>query len=131
MARAGARNAPFFHVTVCDSRAPRDGRFIERIGFVNPIARGQAEPYRLDLERYDYWRTQGALPSDRVRQLVRKARRDAVRAAMEAEADEVTTDTASVEDSAEVEATAADAGAEEVASEEAASEEAKKWRPKK
>lgn len=74
LARHGAKKAPFYHVTVADRSSRRDGRFIERIGFFNPIARGQAEELRLDLERVDYWVSKGAEPSDRVRKLIVQAR---------------------------------------------------------
>ncbi len=74
LARHGAKKAPFYHVTVADRASRRDGRFIERIGFFNPIARGQAEELRLDLERVDHWLSKGAEPSDRVRKLISQAR---------------------------------------------------------
>jgi len=74
LSRGGARNRPFYHLTVADRRAPRDGRYIERIGFFNPIARRQEERLRVDLSRFDYWVSKGAKPSDRVTRLVRQAR---------------------------------------------------------
>ena len=77
LARHGAKKNPFFHVTVADRTAKRDGRFIERIGFYNPVARGQDEHTRIDLERVDYWLSVGAQPSERVRQLIDSARRAA------------------------------------------------------
>ena len=58
---------------VCPRRA-RDGRFIERVGFFNPVARGQEEVSRIDLERVDYWLSKGAQPSDRVAGLIKAAR---------------------------------------------------------
>ncbi|MEX2468804.1 MAG: 30S ribosomal protein S16 [Pseudohongiellaceae bacterium] len=73
LARAGAKKKPFYHVTVADSRRARDGRFIERIGFFNPVARGQEERLRLDLERIEYWKSQGAQISPRVSRLVKDA----------------------------------------------------------
>lgn len=66
LARGGAKKRPFYQIVVTDSRSPRDGRFIERIGFFNPTAQGQAEKVRLDAERYAHWVAQGAKPSDRV-----------------------------------------------------------------
>ena len=66
LARGGAKKKPFYHITVSDSRRARDGRFIERIGFFNPVARGQEERLRLDLDRMAYWQSQGAQVSDRV-----------------------------------------------------------------
>ena len=55
LARSGAKKRPFFHVSVADSRMPRDGRFVERVGYYNPIASGQEVRLELDLERIDYW----------------------------------------------------------------------------
>ena len=66
LSRGGAKKKPFYHVTVSDSRRSRDGRFIERIGFFNPVARGMEEKLRLDLDRMAYWRSQGAQVSPRV-----------------------------------------------------------------
>ena len=60
---------------------PRDGRYIEKIGFFNPVASGQAERLRFDLERADHWIAQGAQPSDRVKSLIKEARKAAVPAA--------------------------------------------------
>ena len=73
LARGGAKKKPFDHITVSDSRRERDGRFIERIGFFNPVARGQEERLRLDLDRMAYWQSQGAQISDRVSSLVKEA----------------------------------------------------------
>ena len=73
LARGGAKKKPFYHITVSDSRCARDGRFIERIGFFNPVARGQEERLRLDLDRMAYWQSQGAQVSDRVSSLVKDA----------------------------------------------------------
>ena len=73
LARSGAKKKPFYHITVSDRRRARDGRFIERIGFFNPVARGQEERLRLDLDRMAYWQSQGAQVSDRVSSLVKDA----------------------------------------------------------
>ena len=73
LARGGAKKKPFYHITVSDSRRARDGRFIERIGFFNPVARGQEERFRLDLDRMAYWRSKGAQVSDRVSSLAKDA----------------------------------------------------------
>lgn len=70
LSRGGAKKRPFYHVTVTDSRNSRDGRFIERIGFFNPIARGQEERLRIDQERVDYWLNNGAKLSERVEKLL-------------------------------------------------------------
>ena len=75
LARHGAKKSPFYHVTVADQRSRREGRFVERVGFFNPVARSGAEGLRLDLDRIDYWLSVGAQPSDRVKQLVRQARK--------------------------------------------------------
>ena len=77
LARHGSKKNPFYHITVTDRAASRDGRFIERLGFYNPVAKGQAEMLRLDLERTDYWVGVGAQPSDVVKKLIRQARRNA------------------------------------------------------
>ena len=73
LARGGAKKKPFYHITVSDSRRARDGRFIERIGFFNPVARGQEERLRLDLDRMAYWQSQGAQVSARVSSLAKDA----------------------------------------------------------
>ncbi len=71
LSRGGSKKRPFYHISVTDSRKSRDGRFLERVGFFNPIARGQEERLRLDQERFDYWVGQGAQVSDRVAKLVK------------------------------------------------------------
>ncbi len=87
LSRQGAKKRPFYHVTVADSRASRDGKFLERIGFFNPLARGKAERLRLDLERLEYWVGQGAQPSDRVAALAKEARIAAANAPAEVAAE--------------------------------------------
>ncbi|NKB97468.1 MAG: 30S ribosomal protein S16 [Pseudomonadales bacterium] len=77
LARHGAKKSPFYHITVADRSASRDGRFIERVGFYNPVAQGQAEVLRVDLERVDHWISTGAQPSEIVGKLVKKARKAA------------------------------------------------------
>ncbi len=77
LARAGAKKRPFYHLVVTDSRNSRDGRFIERLGFFNPVATGQEVPLRIDLERAEHWLSRGAQPSERADQLIRQARRGA------------------------------------------------------
>ncbi|MEC8824053.1 MAG: 30S ribosomal protein S16 [Pseudomonadota bacterium] len=71
LARGGSKKRPFYHLTVTDSRKSRDGRFIERVGFFNPVARGQEERLRVDRERVEFWMGQGAQPSERVAQLLK------------------------------------------------------------
>lgn len=73
LARGGSKKRPFYHVHVTDSRNSRDGRYIERIGFFNPIARGQEERLRIDAERVDYWVSKGAQVSERVTKLLKEA----------------------------------------------------------
>jgi len=73
LSRVGAKKRPFYQVTVTDSRSGRDGRFIERVGFFNPIASGKEERLRLDHERIDFWVKQGAQLSDRVAQLLQES----------------------------------------------------------
>ncbi len=73
LSRGGAKNRPFYHVVVTDSRSGRDGRYIERIGFFNPLARGNEETLRLDCARVDYWKGKGAQPSERVAKLIKDA----------------------------------------------------------
>ena len=74
LSRGGAKKRPFYHFTVANSRNARDGRYIERLGFFNPVARGSQERLRVDLERVEYWVGQGAQLSDRVAGLVTEAR---------------------------------------------------------
>ena len=81
LARSGAKKRPFYHIVVADSRCARDGRYIERVGFFNPIATGGEERLRLDSERVTHWVSQGAQTSDRVAQLVKENSRKAAAAA--------------------------------------------------
>ncbi|MFL2553941.1 MAG: 30S ribosomal protein S16 [Candidatus Rariloculaceae bacterium] len=74
LSRGGAKKRPFYHIVVTDSRNRRDGRYIERLGYFNPIAAGGERKLKLDLERADYWVSQGAQTSDRVANLVKQAR---------------------------------------------------------
>ena len=73
LSRSGAKKRPFYHITVADSRRARDSRFIERIGFFNPLAKGQEERLRLDLKRMAFWHSQGAQVSPRVSSLAKDA----------------------------------------------------------
>jgi small subunit ribosomal protein S16 len=67
LARSGSKKRPFYHLSVADQRFPRDGRFIERVGFFNPVAR-----------RVEYWMSKGAQPSDRVAKLLKDAKKQQV-----------------------------------------------------
>ena len=69
--RAGAKKRPFYHVVVADSRYAATGRFIEQVGFFNPIARGQEVRLNLNIDRVNYWKGVGAQPSDRVARLIK------------------------------------------------------------
>ena len=75
--RGGAKKRPFYQVVVSDSRCARDGRFIERVGFFNPLASGAEEETRLDLDRIAHWVGQGATVSDRVATLIKDAKKAA------------------------------------------------------
>ena len=75
LSRAGAKKRPFYHLVVTDSRNRRDGRYIERLGFFNPVGKAHEENLRIDLERVDYWIGQGAQPSDRVASLLKAHRK--------------------------------------------------------
>jgi small subunit ribosomal protein S16 len=67
MARAGTKKRPFYHIVVADSRSPRDGRFIERLGYFNPLLpKENTERLKLDLEKVKAWLAKGATPSDRI-----------------------------------------------------------------
>ncbi len=77
LSRGGSKKNPFYHVDVKDSRRSRDGRYIERLGFFNPTARGAEERLRIDLDRVDHWISVGAQTSDRVASLVKEARKQA------------------------------------------------------
>ena len=74
LSRAGAKKRPFYHICVSDRRNKRDGRFIERIGFYNPIAKDTEEKIRFDNERYDHWTSVGAMPSDTVLMLMKRSK---------------------------------------------------------
>ncbi|HEV3240489.1 MAG TPA: 30S ribosomal protein S16 [Casimicrobiaceae bacterium] len=73
LARGGAKKRPFYNIVVADSRHRRDGRFIERVGFYNPIAGKNEEALRLALDRIEHWRHRGAKLSDTVAGLVKRA----------------------------------------------------------
>ena len=74
LAKSGAKKNPYYFITVADSRRPRDGGFIERLGFFNPSAKGSEERLRFNIERFDHWLTQGAQASDKVAELAKDAR---------------------------------------------------------
>jgi small subunit ribosomal protein S16 len=80
LARGGAKKRPFFNIVVADSRNRRDGRFIERVGFYNPIATKNEEALRLAVDRIAFWEQRGAKLSDTVAGLVKRAARPAAAA---------------------------------------------------
>lgn len=73
LARGGSKKRPFYHLTVANSRNARDGRFVERIGFFNPVATGGEVRLSVNQERATYWLSKGAQPSERVAQLLKTA----------------------------------------------------------
>jgi small subunit ribosomal protein S16 len=81
LARAGAKKRPFYHVVVTDSRSAQGARYIERIGFFNPIATGGEQRLHLDMGRVDYWKGTGAQPTARVSSLITEYAKAAAAAA--------------------------------------------------
>ena len=74
LARAGAKKRPYYHIVIADSRSPRDGRFIERVGSYNPMLPAEhADRIRLQGERITHWMSQGAIATDRVARFLGKA----------------------------------------------------------
>lgn len=74
LARGGAKKRPFYNIVAADRRERRDGRFLERVGFYNPVAAGQAEGLRIAFDRIDHWVSNGAQLSPTVERLVRQAK---------------------------------------------------------
>jgi len=147
LARSGAKKRPFYHISVADSRMPRDGRFVERVGYYNPIASGQEVRLEVDVERIDYWISKGAQPSERVLNLLKQntetpeqtekrlaakeekrikklALKVAAKEAEAAPAEEAPVEEAPAEEAAEEAAPVEEAPAEEAAEEAAPVEEA-------
>ena len=124
LARSGAKKRPFYHVSVADSRMPRDGRFVERVGYYNPIASGQEVRLELDLERIDYWIGQGAQPSDRVLNLLKQNKETPEQTEKRLAAKEVKRQKKLAKKLAEKEPVVEEAAAEEAPAEEAVVEEA-------
>lgn len=73
MSRSGAKKRPYYTIVVTDSRSKRDGRAIERVGFFNPVAQGNEERVRLDMDRITHWISEGAQTTERVTQLIQQA----------------------------------------------------------
>lgn len=74
LARGGRTERPFYHIVVTDSRKPRDGRYIERLGFYNPVAAGKEVSLQIAEDRVNYWVSQGAQLSEQVQSLLKKAK---------------------------------------------------------
>ncbi|MDX1838515.1 30S ribosomal protein S16 [Legionella taurinensis] len=72
LSRGGAKKRPFYHMVVTDSRRRRDGNYIERIGYYNPVARGQEIPLHVEMDKLAHWQSVGAQLSDRVSQLIKQ-----------------------------------------------------------
>ena len=135
LARSGAKKNPYYFITVADERKPRDGSFIERLGFFNPSAKGQEERLRVDNEKIDLWLSKGAQLSSRVKALIaeskltpeeiqakvdaKKAKADAKKAAI---AEKLAQEEADAAAQAAAEAAPAEEAAEEAPAEEAAEE---------
>lgn len=120
LARGGAKKKPFYSIVATDSRKRRDSGYIERIGFFNPVARGQEVRLQLDEDRLAYWTSQGAQISDRVKQLVKEHKDPSIREKRVAVAEaKIAADAAKV---AAAEKAAADAAAKEAAEAKAAEE---------
>jgi small subunit ribosomal protein S16 len=83
MARAGTKKRPFYHIVAADSRSPRDGRFIERIGFYNPKAPESEKNFRIALDRVEHWVKQGAQPSAAVKKLIKRGKTEVAGGAQE------------------------------------------------
>jgi small subunit ribosomal protein S16 len=81
LARHGSKKNPFYYVTVAERSCGRDGRFVERLGFYNPVAKGNQERLRVDIDRVDHWLSLGAQPSDSVKKLLAHARKNVASAA--------------------------------------------------
>ena len=116
LAKSGAKKNPYYFITVADSRKPRDGAFIERLGFFNPSAKGSEERMRFNVERLDHWISQGAQLSDKVKELAKDARlsSDELQAKLDAKKDKRTKkkEALKAQKIAELEAQAKEAAAE-------------------
>ncbi len=81
LARGGSKKRPFYNIVVTDKRKPRDSGYIERVGYFNPMARGQEVRLHLEQERVQYWLSTGAQPSERVAKLLAESAKVAAAAA--------------------------------------------------
>ncbi len=124
LARGGSKKSPFYHVVAADKRRSRDGRFIERLGYFNPVARGQAIRLQMDKERVEYWLAKGAQPSERVQTLIKEEEhgtrkpKKAKPVKVEAKVEEAKAEETKAEEPAKAEEKAKAAPAKEVKAEE-------------
>lgn len=77
LSRTGAKKRPFYHIVATDKRMPQGGRYIERLGFFNPIAKGGEQRLRVDLERVAHWQSHGARLTERAAALIESFRKEA------------------------------------------------------
>jgi small subunit ribosomal protein S16 len=137
LSRGGAKKAPFYHIVATDKRNRRDGRFIERLGYFNPVARGQETRLELNKERLEHWISQGAQPSDRVANLIKAFKNDPEAAAkagasmIERKREQQANAEVAAKKAAEAAKKAAEAEAKEKAKEEAEAAAAKAEEEKK
>ena len=78
LSRTGSKKRPFYHVVLADKRSPRDGKYVERLGFFNPIAKGNAVKLSLDLQRIEYWIIKGAQLSDKMNYLIKEYKKNQI-----------------------------------------------------
>ena len=123
LARSGAKKNPYYFITVADERRPRDGAFIERLGFFNPTAKGQEERLRIDLEKLNEWVSKGAQLSDRVSALSKEAKLTPEEYAQKVEAKKAKIAAKKAALAAKLAKEAEEAAAEEAPAEEATVEE--------
>ena len=116
LARGGAKKRPFYHIVAADKRNARDGRNIERLGYFNPVAAGKQIRLHMDMDRVNYWLSQGAQASDKVANLIKDAKKgpEAVEAERAKKAEKLKQKRAAAKAASE---TAEEAPAEEAAAE--------------
>ena len=124
LARSGAKKNPYYFITVADERRPRDGAFIERLGFFNPSAKGQEERLRIDLEKLEEWVSKGAQVSDRIKALIKESKLTPEEFAAKVEAKKVKAQAKKAELAEKLAKEAEAQAAEEAPAEEAPVEEA-------
>jgi len=123
LARGGAKKKPFYSIVATDSRKRRDSAYIERIGYFNPVARGQEVRLTLEEERLEYWTSKGAQVTDRVKQLVKEFRDPSIRE-KRVEAQQVRAETVAARLAAEAKAKADEVAAAEAEAKAAAAKAA-------